>query len=60
MWSYKMQTRLKPVFPVMLVRGEMMKDKESNRERIQSDPLGSYTGRPENPHEVPVQDADDL
>ena len=55
-----MQTRLKPVFPVMLVRGEMMKDKESNHERIQSDPLGSYTGRPENPHEVPVQDADDL
>lgn len=25
-----------------------------------SDPLGSYTGRPTDPHEVPVQDADDL
>ena len=24
------------------------------------DPLGSYTGKPENPGEVPVQDADDL
>lgn len=25
-----------------------------------TDPLGSYTGRPEDPGEVPVQDADDL
>lgn len=25
-----------------------------------TDPLGSYTGKPENPNEVPVQDADDL
>ncbi len=24
------------------------------------DPLGSYTGRPEDPYETPVQDADDL
>lgn len=24
------------------------------------DPLGSYTGRPENTDEVPIQDADDL
>lgn len=24
------------------------------------DPLGSYTGRGENPYEEPVQDADDL
>lgn len=24
------------------------------------DPLGSYTGRPEDPFESPVQDADDL
>lgn len=24
------------------------------------DPLGSYTGRPENTDEIPVQDADDL
>ena len=24
------------------------------------DPLGSYTGRPEDPFEQPVQDADDL
>ena len=25
-----------------------------------TDPLGSYTGMPENPDEKPVQDADDL
>ena len=24
------------------------------------DPMGSYTGRPREPYEVPVQDADDL
>ena len=29
-------------------------------EQIQSDVLGSYTGRAEDPYEVPVQDADDL
>lgn len=25
-----------------------------------TDPDGSYTGRPKDPHEIPVQDADDL
>lgn len=25
-----------------------------------TDPLGSYTGRPLDPHESPIQDADDL
>jgi len=25
-----------------------------------TDPMGSWTGRPLDPHEVPVQDADDL
>ena len=33
-----------------------MKDKE----RIQTDPFGSYTGRPVDPDEKPIQDADDL
>lgn len=33
-----------------------MKDKE----KVSTDPLGSYTGRPEDPLEKPVQDADDL
>jgi hypothetical protein len=27
---------------------------------IVSDPFGSYTGRSEDPHEIPIQDADDL
>ena len=29
-------------------------------QRIDVDPFGSYTGVPEDPEEVPVQDADDL
>ena len=28
--------------------------------RIITDPLGGYTGRPIDPDEIPVQDADDL
>lgn len=27
---------------------------------IRTDPFGSYTGRPKDPNELPVQDADDL
>lgn len=27
---------------------------------VETDPMGSYTGVPENPLEKPVQDADDL
>ena len=33
-----------------------MKDKK----QIKTDPFGSYTGRPEDPFEKPIQDADDL
>ena len=29
-------------------------------QRIDTDPLGSYTGVPQEPEEEPVQDADDL
>lgn len=28
--------------------------------KIKSDVQGSYTGKPENPNEKPIQDADDL
>ena len=28
--------------------------------RIETDPNGSYTGRPKDPYEKPIQDADDL
>ena len=30
------------------------------KEKIATDPQGSYTGRPADPYEKPVQDADDL
>lgn len=30
------------------------------KKKIPSDPQGSYTGRPTDPYEKPVQDADDL
>lgn len=30
------------------------------QKNIVTDPNGSYTGRPRNPDETPVQDADDL
>ena len=33
---------------------------EKNKKKINTDPQGSYTGRPEEPYEKPVQDADDL
>ena len=31
-----------------------------NKKKINTDPFGSYTGRPDDPNEKPVQDADDL
>jgi len=37
--------------------GESVNKKE---EKIITDPQGSYTGRPVDRYEVPVQDADDL
>jgi len=33
---------------------------EMKKDRIITDPNGSYTGRPLDPNEKPVQDADDL
>ena len=32
----------------------------TNWKSSQTDPSGSYTGRPADPGEIPVQDADDL
>ena len=29
-------------------------------DRIDTDPYGSYTGVPDDPYDMPVQDADDL
>lgn len=31
-----------------------------DRERINTDPQGSYTGVPDDPYDKPIQDADDL
>lgn len=33
---------------------------EKKQKKINTDPQGSYTGRPEEAYEKPVQDADDL
>lgn len=39
----------------------MQKDKKAfDDPRIVSDPNGSYTGRPQEKYEKPIQDADDL
>ncbi len=37
-----------------------MKKKQIEKDVITVDPLGSYTGRPRDAYEQPVQDADDL
>ena len=53
----------------MMNQKNMKKEKENRSEKIvkkektqfsQTDPLGSYTGCPKDPTEVPTQDADDL
>ena len=42
----------------MVTGGDYMK--EEKKEKIVTDPFGSYTGRPCEAYEKPVQDADDL
>ena len=37
-----------------------MKEKKKRKDPIAADPFGSYTGRPRDINDVPVQDADDL
>lgn len=44
----------------MLGNGGVFMKKKPGKPEIVTDPQGSYTGRPENREEVPVQDADDL
>ena len=39
-----------------MIRGVKMK----KRKKVDADPFGSYTGRPKDPTERPIQDADDL
>ena len=38
----------------------MLDKKKKKTDRINTDPFGSYTGRPVDPKERPIQDADDL
>lgn len=43
--------------------GGVVMSAEKNKKKdnpIQTDPMGSYTGRTKDPYEKPVQDADDL
>ena len=40
--------------------GEEIAREFITRETIKSDPLGSWTGTPSDPDDVPTQDADDL
>ncbi len=48
----------KPPFPVIPLDDSMWP--LTGTPMIRTDPQGSWTGRPENLAEVPVQDADDL
>ncbi len=41
-------------------RVEFSMKSESIDHRIDTDPYGSYTGVPDDPYDMPVQDADDL
>lgn len=47
----------KQLFPILYPENSLG---VNNMGLVLSDPLGSYTGRPEDPLEEPVQDADDL
>lgn len=43
---------------ILIMEESTMKNKK--KEKIETDPFGSYTGRPKDVYEKPVQDADDL
>lgn len=51
----KKERKGNPVMKDLLLEGAM-----NMLGHFTADPLGSYTGIPEDPKEVPVQDADDL
>ena len=52
-----MRKKKKPEFPEIPAVRKLLKDLPTP---IVADPNGSYTGRPMDPYEKPVQDADDL
>ncbi len=41
-------------------KAQQVVDVYTSKEQMKTDPLGSWTGRPRNANEIPVQDADDL
>lgn len=62
-WTWKLGKR--PIWGILLQGGERMQQKKKDRifpddSGAVFDPLGSYTGKPDDPDETPVQDADDL
>ena len=54
MWKRKQQSAVFPEIPAIRERLKKLP------EPIVTDPNGSYTGKPLDPNERPVQDADDL
>jgi hypothetical protein len=44
----------------VIILGKRVKELLKEYKPAKDDPQGSYTGKPENPNETPVQDADDL
>lgn len=47
------------IFLPQITENNRMK-KRKKKFQSKTDPLGSYTGVPQNPHDLPQQDADDL
>ena len=41
-------------------KAQQVVDAYVGKSQLKSDPMGSWTGKPQNPNDVPVQDADDL
>ena len=57
-----MFVRLYLRFLQILLRGDVMNKKKGTfiDPKISTDPMGSYTGLPDDPNDRPIQDADDL
>lgn len=57
--KYKYKTRKEHV-TLRIINDESSNNIPIMHKSIQTDPLGSYTGKPVENDEIPVQDADDL
>lgn len=56
-WRPKTNTEKEPSIPP---RAQAVIDAYRDPEQQKTDPNGSYTGINRNPHEIPIQDVDDL